>query len=104
MYHMITKNLRLKKLAIEAYCSFIRSYSAYPTELKPIFHVKKLHLGHLAKSFGIREKPTDFLQSRDDLSWARKREDAGVVIDSETKRKQSERREKRKTEVNEVLE
>ena len=94
-----TKIFRLKKLAIEAYCSFIRSYSAYPTELKPIFHVKKLHLGHLAKSFGIREKPTDFLQSRDDLSWARKREDAGAVIDSETKRKQSERREKRKTEV-----
>ena len=78
----------MKKLAIEAYCSFIRSYSAYPSELKPIFHIKKLHLGHLAKAFGIREKPSDFLASRSDLSWATKREDAGAKIDQDVKRKQ----------------
>ena len=90
---------RIKQLSVEAYCSYIRSYSAYPTELKPIFHVKKLHLGHLAKSFGIREKPSDFLKQRDDLRWAIKREDAGAVVDAETKKRTNERRERRQKEV-----
>lgn len=64
--------------------------------MKPIFHIKKLHLGHIAKSFGIRDKPTDFLTGRDDLRWAQKREDAGAVIDQATKDKAKERKEKRK--------
>jgi ATP-dependent RNA helicase DDX31/DBP7 len=92
----ITQNDSLRELAIEGYCSFIRSYAAYPSELKPIFHIKKLHLGHIAKSFGIRDKPTDFLTGRDDLRWAQKREDAGAVIDQATKDKAKERKEKRK--------
>ncbi|CAG5088024.1 Oidioi.mRNA.OKI2018_I69.PAR.g11706.t1.cds [Oikopleura dioica] len=92
----ISQNDSLRELAIEGYCSFIRSYAAYPSELKPIFHIKKLHLGHIAKSFGIRDKPTDFLTGRDDLKWAQKREDAGAVIDQATKDKAKERKEKRK--------
>ena len=86
-------------MAIEGYCSFIRSYAAYPTELKPIFHVKKLHLGHLAKSFGIREKPSQFLKDREDLGWAARREDAGAHVDKETREKSEARREKRKATV-----
>ena len=93
---LINNILSLRELAVEGYCSFIRSYAAYPSELKPIFHIKKLHLGHIAKSFGIRDKPTDFLTGRDDLRWAQKREDAGAVIDQATKDKAKERKEKRK--------
>ncbi|XP_074218563.1 ATP-dependent DNA helicase DDX31 isoform X5 [Camelus bactrianus] len=37
--------------------SFIRAYAAYPRELKHIFHVRFLHLGHVAKSFGLRDAP-----------------------------------------------
>ena len=40
-----------------AFQSFIRAYATYPSNLKTIFHVKNLHLGHLAKSFGLREAP-----------------------------------------------
>jgi len=99
----VKDNQELKKLAIEAYCSFIRSYSAYPSELKTIFHIKKLHLGHLAKSFGIREKPSDFLSSRADLSWAVRREDAGAYVDQDAKKKQMARKEKRRMEVNKKI-
>ncbi|KAM5298547.1 ATP-dependent DNA helicase DDX31 [Ctenodactylus gundi] len=37
--------------------SFIGAYAAYPRELKHIFHVRSLHLGHVAKSFGLRDAP-----------------------------------------------
>lgn len=35
----------------------MRAYTTYPSSLKHVFHVKSLHLGHLAASFGLREAP-----------------------------------------------
>ena len=61
--------------------------------------MKKLHLGHLAKSFGIRAKPSEFLKDRDDLGWAARREDAGAFVDKDTKQRQAERKEKRRRAV-----
>uniref|UniRef100_A0A674CTF5 ATP-dependent RNA helicase n=1 Tax=Salmo trutta TaxID=8032 RepID=A0A674CTF5_SALTR len=37
--------------------SFLRAYTAYPSNMKHIFHIKALHLGHAAKSFGLRDAP-----------------------------------------------
>lgn len=37
--------------------SFIRAYATYPRSLKHIFHIRLLHLGHVAKSFGLRDAP-----------------------------------------------
>jgi ATP-dependent RNA helicase DDX31/DBP7 len=34
-----------------------RGYATYPTKVKHIFHIKNLHFGHVAKSFGLREAP-----------------------------------------------
>lgn len=47
----------LKVLAESAFRSFIQSYATYPSNLKEIFHVKRLHLGHIAKSFALRTAP-----------------------------------------------
>lgn len=44
-----------------AYLAFVRSYATYSRDLKHIFHVKNLHLGHLARSFGLRDPPKSFL-------------------------------------------
>ncbi|OCF58693.1 ATP-dependent RNA helicase DBP7 [Kwoniella mangroviensis CBS 10435] len=44
-------------LARKAYSSFIRAYSTHPLEEKKFFHIKSVHLGHLAKSFALREAP-----------------------------------------------
>ncbi|XP_053328379.1 probable ATP-dependent RNA helicase DDX31 [Spea bombifrons] len=43
--------------AKKALQSYIRSYATYPKSLKHIFHVRSLHLGHVAKSFGLRDAP-----------------------------------------------
>ena len=41
------------------FSSYVRSYATYPSAVKSIFNMKLLHLGHLAKSFGLREAPAD---------------------------------------------
>lgn len=49
---------KLRGLAKSAFCSWVRAYTAHKGELKRIFMVKKLHLGHVARSFGLREQPS----------------------------------------------
>ncbi|XP_036892325.1 probable ATP-dependent RNA helicase DDX31 [Sturnira hondurensis] len=52
--HSSEKTVSWAKRALQ---SFIRAYTTYPQELKHIFHVRSLHLGHVAKSFGLRDAP-----------------------------------------------
>lgn len=49
--------------AKKALQSFVRAYATYPRELKHIFHVRSLHLGHVAKSFGLRDAPKNLSAS-----------------------------------------
>ncbi|XP_050728158.1 probable ATP-dependent RNA helicase DDX31 isoform X2 [Eriocheir sinensis] len=44
-------------LARKAYVSFIRAYASYPKEVREMFNFKALHLGHYAKSMGLRDAP-----------------------------------------------
>ncbi|XP_075434866.1 ATP-dependent DNA helicase DDX31 isoform X2 [Ascaphus truei] len=48
--------------AKKALQSYIRSYATYPKSLKHIFHIRSLHLGHVAKSFGLRDAPHNLSQ------------------------------------------
>ena len=48
----------LLTLGRKAFGSFVRAYATHPAELKPIFAVRALHLGHVAKSFALKEPPT----------------------------------------------
>lgn len=47
----------LLNLAKDAFLSFARAYATHPSSEKAIFHVKKLHLGHLAETFLLSEAP-----------------------------------------------
>ncbi|KAA6429418.1 MAG: DEAD-box ATP-dependent RNA helicase 17-like [Trebouxia sp. A1-2] len=46
------------RLAEDAFRSFTRAYAAHPSSVKDVFHVRKLHLGHVAHSFALRSNPT----------------------------------------------
>jgi ATP-dependent RNA helicase DDX31/DBP7 len=46
-------------LARKSYWSSVRAYATHSAAEKHIFHIKKLHLGHYAKSFAMREAPSD---------------------------------------------
>lgn len=47
----------LHDIAKKAYVSFVRSYASYPKEVREMFNFKALHLGHYAKSMGLRDSP-----------------------------------------------
>ncbi|TRY52179.1 RNA helicase [Cryptosporidium tyzzeri] len=47
--------------ARRAYIAFVRSYMSYDREFSKIFSIKKLHLGHVASSFGINEQPNKII-------------------------------------------
>eukprot|EP00892_Ulva_mutabilis_P010766 jgi/Ulvmu1/8061/UM004_0298.1 len=47
----------LHKLACTAFRSHIGAYATHASHLKGIFHVRKLHLGHVAHSFALKEQP-----------------------------------------------
>lgn len=58
------------KKASQAFTSHVRAYATHLLAEKIYFNVKTLHLGHLAKSFGLRETPSALGKSN-----AKKKED-----------------------------
>lgn len=47
----------IKNQAIKAFTTWVKSYATHNKEEKLIFHIRNLHLGHVAKSFGLKENP-----------------------------------------------
>ncbi|XP_012268954.2 probable ATP-dependent RNA helicase DDX31 [Athalia rosae] len=54
---LVLEDKEIHKKACKAYVSWIRFYASYPREMREIFDRKELHLGHFAKSFGLRDPP-----------------------------------------------
>jgi len=54
---VISEHAETRKLAKSAFRSHVRAYAAHPAAAKAIFHVKRLHLGHLAAAFGLKDAP-----------------------------------------------
>ncbi|XP_071328440.1 ATP-dependent DNA helicase DDX31 [Trachinotus anak] len=54
LVHSDAQSVQTAKKALQ---SFLRAYTTYPAHLKHIFHIRSLHLGHTAKSFGLRDAP-----------------------------------------------
>lgn len=50
----VAESLEVQRLAEDAFRSFTRAYAAHPSSIKDVFHVRKLHLGHVAHSFALR--------------------------------------------------
>ncbi|XP_051959877.1 probable ATP-dependent RNA helicase DDX31 [Xyrauchen texanus] len=58
--HANNESLQIAKSALQ---SFLKAYTTYPSSLKHIFHIHSLHLGHAAKSFGLRDGPQGLTSS-----------------------------------------
>lgn len=56
-------SLQNADLARKAFLSHIRAYATHPSDEKHIFHIRHLHLGHLAKAFALRETPSTMKSS-----------------------------------------
>jgi ATP-dependent RNA helicase DDX31/DBP7 len=55
----VEKEESLQKLSMDALDSHLKAYTTYSKNTKYIFHIKNLHQGHLAKSFALKETPTE---------------------------------------------
>jgi len=55
--NLTENNPILLALARGAFTSFVRSYATYPRKMKKIFHIKNLHFGKVALSFGLKDIP-----------------------------------------------
>ncbi|KAL4938402.1 hypothetical protein BDV06DRAFT_57093 [Aspergillus oleicola] len=71
------------ELARRAYQSHIRAYATHVANERHIFNIKELHLGHLAKSFALRDRPgkinvPGLRQGRDDTKRDFKASRAGA--------------------------
>ncbi|KAL3160790.1 hypothetical protein ABBQ38_009201 [Trebouxia sp. C0009 RCD-2024] len=55
---VVAETPEMQRLAEDAFRSFTRAYAAHPSSIKDVFHVRKLHLGHVAHSFALRSNPT----------------------------------------------
>lgn len=51
----------LQDLAAIGFSSYVRSYATYSKDLKTIFNVRQLHLGHVAKRYFLTYRPDSFL-------------------------------------------
>jgi ATP-dependent RNA helicase DDX31/DBP7 len=51
------ENPEYLEMARRAYQSHIRAYATHVANERHIFNIKELHLGHLAKSFALRDRP-----------------------------------------------
>ncbi|KDQ57783.1 hypothetical protein JAAARDRAFT_130822 [Jaapia argillacea MUCL 33604] len=56
----VLKGKENAELARKAFTSHMRAYATHPSDEKHIFHIRHLHLGHLAKSFALRDAPSNF--------------------------------------------
>lgn len=54
----INQNNELKQTAADAFGSYIKAYATHSKETKEIFHHRMLHIGHVASSFGLTDKPS----------------------------------------------
>ncbi|XP_034232632.1 probable ATP-dependent RNA helicase DDX31 [Thrips palmi] len=54
----VTGRKELHDLACKAYVSFVRFYASYPVDARAVFNFKALHLGHYAKSFALKDAPS----------------------------------------------
>jgi ATP-dependent RNA helicase DDX31/DBP7 len=60
LLHATSRDADLRAAAEAGFRACVRAYATFPASLKPVFHPKRLHLGHVAHAFGLRDAPSVF--------------------------------------------
>uniref|UniRef100_A0A8D3C9W6 ATP-dependent RNA helicase n=1 Tax=Scophthalmus maximus TaxID=52904 RepID=A0A8D3C9W6_SCOMX len=94
--HADPQSLQNAKKALQ---SFLRAYTTYPSHLKHIFHIRSLHLGHTAKSFGLRDAPQSlssapkgFCPGQREVGLLRSEFSSGLEEDANKKKRQKKKK------------
>jgi ATP-dependent RNA helicase DDX31/DBP7 len=87
----IAQNAVLTASGKQAFCSFIRAYATHSSDAKGIFKVQSLHLGHVAKSFGLRESPSELRCKDDTIGKVFNGMFRAELVESEKKKRRDEK-------------
>ncbi|XBW37617.1 hypothetical protein QEN19_003198 [Hanseniaspora menglaensis] len=79
----ILEKADLKQSATNGFISHIRAYTTHIAKEKKYFNVKFIHLGHLCKAFGLREKPKQLSYSGNTNKKPQRKRKFGELTDSE---------------------
>lgn len=81
---IVKDNEEMKQRAVAAYQAYCRAYATHAKEVRYFFHVKNLHLGHVARAFTLSDKPAEFSALMADVKGVRNEEAGqdGEVIKS----------------------
>ena len=63
----------------------MRAYATHPSDEKHMFHIRHLHLGHLAKAFALRDAPGSITQKGARASKSHKKRDGDRGSNSKSK-------------------
>jgi ATP-dependent RNA helicase DDX31/DBP7 len=64
----------MNALARSAFTAHVRSYSTHSPSHNEFLHVKRLHLGHMAKAFALREAPNSVASANSSVIGKKRRE------------------------------
>lgn len=59
----VAASAALRELALDAFQAFLRAYAIHAGELKAVFAVRSLHLGHVARAFALQDAPRTVRQA-----------------------------------------
>lgn len=82
--HLVTSDRTLHTLASRAFQAFISAYAAHPKATRAVLRLKDIHLGHLAKSFGLREEPSAVTKANSRSFQKKRGRTKGVVAGRRT--------------------
>ena len=84
MERVVAGDSSLKEQAGHAFHTSVRAYACHSKETKSIFNVRRLHLGHVAKSYALRDPPSKIMSESREAKKLKKQQ---KHIDKEAQRK-----------------
>lgn len=82
---LISNDSDVCELAGNAFRSFTRAYATHPKDVKSIFNVRQLHLGHVAFSFGLKDTPAMIGQTGSSADRKRRKHEAAQAAQKQVR-------------------
>lgn len=77
-------------LILECCQAYVRSYATHSKAVQKLLHVGQLHLGHLAKSFALKETPTTIARQQKKTLVQKKRVKRGTGLQQANPKRQKQ--------------
>ncbi|CAN8073993.1 unnamed protein product [Agarophyton chilense] len=75
---LVQENESMKQLALAGFQAYCRAYATHAREVRHFFHVRNLHLGHVARSFTLSDKPAEFAELMKEVRNGKRRENGDM--------------------------